>query len=132
MLFEMLAGRCPFDGDMQGAVVTSILHGAPPDLQALRPDVPPALIDLVYRMLEKSRAARIASARQVAAELESILRLGNGQLPDERSRQKPTPPEAQSAAGAARHREGEPIYGRSGLLEQARRARERSSAGSGR
>src|SRR6185436_11936199 len=134
MLFEMLAGRCPFDGDRQGAVVTNILQGAPADLHELRPDAPDALIELVRRMLEKSRDARIASARQVAAELESILRsLGNGLLPDERTRQKPTPPAEPSAAGAAQHRNGEQkIYGRSELLERARRARERASAGAGR
>jgi serine/threonine protein kinase len=103
MLFEMLAGRCPFDGDRQGAVVTSILQKPPPDLAALRPDAPPALISLVYHMLEKTRDARIASARQVAAELESILStLGNGQLPDENTRQKPTPHEALAPADLAR------------------------------
>jgi serine/threonine protein kinase/tetratricopeptide (TPR) repeat protein len=132
MLFEMLAGRCPFEGDRQGAVITSILQRAPPDLQALRPDAPPALIQLIYRMLEKSRDARIASARQVAAELESILRgLDNGQLPNERTRQKPTPPGAQSAVDPAQGRDDELIYGRSELLERARRASERTSTGSG-
>jgi tetratricopeptide (TPR) repeat protein len=132
MLFEMLAGRCPFEGDRQGAVVTSILQRTPPDLHALRPDAPLALIELVYRMLEKDRNARVASARQVAAQLESILRsLDNGQLPNERIRQNPTPPGAQAAAGSERHRHDEPIYGRSDLLERARRARERASMGSG-
>jgi len=132
MLFEMLAGRCPFDGDRQGVVVTSILQRPPPDLAALRPDAPRALVELVSRMLEKSRAARIASARQVAAELESILsHLGNGQLPDESIRQKATPPEALATAEAAQRRDRESIYGRSELLERARRARQRASAGAG-
>ncbi|HKO92714.1 MAG TPA: protein kinase [Polyangiaceae bacterium] len=132
MLFEMLAGRCPFEGDRQGAVVTSILQRPLPDLAALRPDAPERLIELVGRMLEKSRDARIASARQVAAELESILSgLGNGQLPDENTRHKPTPPELSPTCGALGH-EGDPIYGRSELLERARRARDRASAGAGR
>jgi tetratricopeptide (TPR) repeat protein len=129
MLFEMLAGRCPFEGDRQGAMITSILQRAPLDLGALRPDAPPALIRLVRRMLEKSRDVRIASARQVAAELESIL-ASLARHPGERTRS--ALPEGQSAAVAALGSDGEPIYGRGELLEKARRARERASTGSGR
>jgi NarL family two-component system response regulator LiaR len=45
-----------------------------PNLAAYRGDVPPALDDLMRRMLAKNRGARLASMRQVAAELEAIKR----------------------------------------------------------
>ncbi|NDJ76653.1 MAG: protein kinase [Chloroflexi bacterium] len=73
MLFEMLAGRRPFEGEQVAAIVTAILVDDVPDLEALCPDAPVGLVDLVYRMLEKDRDQRLPSMRQVGAELEAIL-----------------------------------------------------------
>ena len=73
MLFEMLAQERPFKGNSLSEIVTGILTLPPPDLEVLRPDVPLALIDLVYRMLEKDRNDRIPSVRLIGAELEAIL-----------------------------------------------------------
>ncbi|MDZ4766133.1 MAG: protein kinase [Chloroflexota bacterium] len=78
MLFEMLSGERPFRPPTPDGAPASILHAIitrpPPDLQALaHGDTPVALVDLVYRMLEKTPSARIASVRQVGAELEAIL-----------------------------------------------------------
>ena len=55
------------------AIVKNILENPLPDLETLCPDIPIALIDLIYRMLEKDRKSRIASVRYVGAELEDIL-----------------------------------------------------------
>ena len=74
MLFEMLAGYCPFDSEHPGAIAGCILHKPTPDLGAIRPDIPAALVDLIGRMLEKDRNLRIPSVRQIGAELESILK----------------------------------------------------------
>jgi predicted ATPase len=74
MLFEMITGRRPFEAPLPAALVTAILHQPTPDLEALCPDTPIELLDLVYRLLEKDRRQRIASARQVGAELEAITR----------------------------------------------------------
>ena len=73
MLFEMLTGKTPFADRSLTAIVRNILENPLPDLENLCPDIPIALIDLVYRMLEKDRNARIASVRYVGAELEDIL-----------------------------------------------------------
>lgn len=73
MLFEMLVGRRPFDEASPGALLTAILSKPVPDLEKLRPDVPVALVDLIYRMLEKDRHQRIPSVRQVGTELEAII-----------------------------------------------------------
>src|SRR5262249_40606029 len=74
MLFEMLAGYRPFEGETLTAVVTAILTKPTPNLEEQRPDAPLALVDLIYRLLEKNREQRIPSARIVGAEIESILR----------------------------------------------------------
>ena len=73
MLFEMLAGRRPFVGESMGQVLMGIITGPVPDLEALCPDAPLALVDLIYRMLEKDRDARVRSVRHVGALLEDIL-----------------------------------------------------------
>jgi DNA-binding SARP family transcriptional activator/pimeloyl-ACP methyl ester carboxylesterase/predicted ATPase len=73
LLFEMLAGFHPYDEGQVTAVLIKILNEPTPDLGAACPGAPPALIDLVQGMLVKERNGRIASMRQVAANLEAIL-----------------------------------------------------------
>jgi serine/threonine protein kinase/DNA-binding SARP family transcriptional activator/pimeloyl-ACP methyl ester carboxylesterase len=72
VLYELLAGRPPFEGAQVTPVLASILEDATPDLRHFRPDVSPPLVDLLDQMLVKERAERIASMRQVAAALEAI------------------------------------------------------------
>src|SRR5258708_1743158 len=74
LLFEMLAGHRPFEGATTTALIGAILTQRTPDLEALRPDAPVALIDLIYRLLAKNRAERIPSARLVGAEIEGVIR----------------------------------------------------------
>jgi predicted ATPase len=71
MLYEMLTGLPPFSGDTFPEVLMAILSQPVPDLSEVRPEVPDALADLVYRMLEKDRGLRIPSVRLVGAELEA-------------------------------------------------------------
>jgi predicted ATPase len=73
VLYELLTGQTPFATDSLAATILRIANAPTPDLEALAPDAPPALVDLIYRMLEKEREARISSARRVGAELEQIL-----------------------------------------------------------
>jgi DNA-binding NarL/FixJ family response regulator len=72
MLFEMVTGRLPFKGVTSSQMITSILFEQVPEIEALRPDCPPGLTDLIYRMLEKEPGARISSIRLVGAELEAV------------------------------------------------------------
>ena len=72
VLFEMLTGRRPFDGDTPFDVIWSIKNQPLPVIENLRDGIPPSLADLVRYMLRKDSPARIASVRLVGAELESI------------------------------------------------------------
>lgn len=73
MLYEMLTGYRPFMDVNTAALITAILSRPVPPLDKLRQDCPPALAQLVVRMLEKDRDKRISSARQVGAVLEAII-----------------------------------------------------------
>lgn len=91
MLFEMVAGKRPFTGESLTATLTAILTHPVPDLENLRPDAPVALIDLIYRILEKERDARIRTVRHVGAELEDILSGHSDRTPRETRFAPPTP-----------------------------------------
>ena len=73
ILFEMVAGMRPFSGDSMVETIYQITTAEPPDLEALSSDTPLDLVDLIYRMLERSPEARVRSVRQIGLELEDIL-----------------------------------------------------------
>ncbi|MCB9453673.1 MAG: protein kinase [Anaerolineaceae bacterium] len=73
LLYEMLAGRRPYDAPQPAAILTAILTKPVPDLLQFRPDCPLSLLGLVYWMLEKDREKRTPSVRIVGAQLEAIL-----------------------------------------------------------
>jgi predicted ATPase len=73
MLYEMLTGVRPFTAPTVGQTINHILNDSAPDLEVLRPDIPVALVDTIYRMLEKDPHARVSSVRYIGAMLEDIL-----------------------------------------------------------
>ncbi|NHK98679.1 serine/threonine-protein kinase [Rubrivivax benzoatilyticus] len=73
MLFELLAGRRPHEAASLGELLQQVAQRTPPDLRTLRPELPPALCDLVAALLSKQPAARPASAAAVADALDLIL-----------------------------------------------------------
>jgi serine/threonine protein kinase/tetratricopeptide (TPR) repeat protein len=72
VLFECLTGRPPFVGEHVMAILAKVLFEEAPHVHALREGVPPALGDLIARLLAKDPAARPADASAVAAELAAI------------------------------------------------------------
>jgi serine/threonine protein kinase/tetratricopeptide (TPR) repeat protein len=74
VLYEILTGQRPFEGASPAAIMMSIMQEKTPDLQRARPEISDQLNDLLYRMLEKNREARIPSIRLVGAELETIIK----------------------------------------------------------
>ncbi len=73
VLYEMLTGKVPFDGDNPVAVAMQHIHAAPAPIQSLAPDVPPAVIQVCMRAMEKNPAMRYQSARDMAADLKTAI-----------------------------------------------------------
>ena len=65
VLYEMLAGRPPFEGTTAGDVLHAVVTAAPTPVAVMNGRVSPALAAIVARLLEKDPAARFQSARDV-------------------------------------------------------------------
>ena len=73
VLYEMLTGRVPYDGDNPVAVAMQHLHATPVPIQNLAPDVPPALVRICMKAMEKNPALRYQTARDMAADIRDAL-----------------------------------------------------------
>ena len=85
VLYRCLTGRAAFSGDNPGAVLAKLLFSDRPRVSEWAPNVPPALDDLVARMLARSPADRPANAEQIATALGAL-----GPLSDDRPRHTAT------------------------------------------
>ncbi len=83
VLYEMLTGRVPYDGDNPVAVAMQHLHATPVPIQNLAPDVPPALVRVCMKAIEKNPALRYQTARDMAADIRLAL--------ENRSERQPLP-----------------------------------------
>ncbi|HKS28622.1 MAG TPA: protein kinase [Pyrinomonadaceae bacterium] len=72
VLYEMLAGRAPFDGETSSHTIVSILEDETPPLRSARPDAPPELERIVMRALRKQRDERYQSARELLEDLKQL------------------------------------------------------------
>jgi Tol biopolymer transport system component/tRNA A-37 threonylcarbamoyl transferase component Bud32 len=74
VLYELLTGRLPFQGDTPMKVVIAHIQTPPPPLPAQRPDLPPTVNDVLLRALNKDPTARYTRASEVAVALERAWR----------------------------------------------------------
>ncbi|HEV7389321.1 MAG TPA: protein kinase [Gemmatimonadaceae bacterium] len=72
LLYEMLTGRRPFDGEHEIAVVHAIVDSNPVRPSALRPEIWPELDALVLELLAKQPDRRPTRADTVATELAAL------------------------------------------------------------
>ncbi len=105
VIFELLAGKTPFDGVEPGEMIQRKIRDEVPSLEALRPDCPPELIRLVHWLLERAPSRRPQSATEALKALEADGHDGTLQ--------------ASSLALA-----GLPTAGRQAVLDRIRRALE--------
>ncbi len=94
VLYEMLAGRSPFKGDYELAIIYSILNEDPAPLEQLRPDAPTGLLNAVGKALAKDPderfqqleellqlLERLKSAQHVTAPEATVMRLADPPAP---------------------------------------------------
>jgi serine/threonine protein kinase len=70
--FQMLAGATPFESDTLAGILQHHFFTAPPDLRAVRADIPAPLLDVIARALHKHVAERFTTTREMLEALEAI------------------------------------------------------------
>lgn len=73
LLYEMIAGRLPFESSYEQALIYSILNTEPRPLSSLCPDAPPRLDAIVRRALAKDPNARYQKIEEMVADLSDLI-----------------------------------------------------------
>lgn len=73
ILYEMLAGKLPFRGDHEAALMYSIVNEEPVPIQELVPEISPELTHVISRLLEMEPDDRYQSASEVIGELKRLV-----------------------------------------------------------
>jgi eukaryotic-like serine/threonine-protein kinase len=72
VLYELMTGSLPFRGEHEAALSYSIVNETPIPIKSLRPDVPPALEQIIDRCLEKDKEKRFQSVEDIVNELQNL------------------------------------------------------------
>lgn len=104
VLYEMIAGRLPFEGETKTDVLGLILHKEPPPLTQLGAHVPTELDRIVNKALRKDKEERYQGVKDLGLDLKSLKRRLEFEAELER---KGTSDRNSQAQGAATASEGE-------------------------
>ena len=111
VLYEMLTGRVPFDGETPVAVAMKHLSEIPKPVTMWAPDVSPAIEQVLAKAMCKNLAQRYASATQMSADLRRAMRQPEGgfvrmrpALPQETQRHTPVSATSRARGQQARQR----------------------------
>lgn len=74
MLYEMLTGKCPFDGDSAYSIIYKILHEEPIAPRKLNPRLHQDLQTLVEKAMSREKKLRYQSMRALHEDMERYLR----------------------------------------------------------
>jgi eukaryotic-like serine/threonine-protein kinase len=77
VLYELLTGKTPFEGETPVEIAMKHLSTAPQPPSKLRPDIPPELDMVVLRALAKNPEDRYQSADEMEADLDRVARGAN-------------------------------------------------------
>ena len=96
VLYEMLTGSQPFEGETPSDIIGLILQRDPAPLSALVPDAPSELEHILSKALDKSKDERYQTAKDFLADLRRFKRHYEHETDIERS----TPPDGVMHAAA--------------------------------
>ena len=72
LLYEMLTGRVPFDGETPEQVAMKHIHQKPIPISKLQPDVPTGLCEIVEKAMQKDKNLRYRSAAEMLAAIDAF------------------------------------------------------------
>jgi TolB-like protein/Tfp pilus assembly protein PilF/predicted Ser/Thr protein kinase len=74
ILYEMLTGKLPFEGDYEQAVIYSILNELPKPITMQRTDVPETILKISDRLLQKNPDQRYSSMKEILKDFDSVTK----------------------------------------------------------
>jgi serine/threonine-protein kinase len=74
VMFEMLTGRRPFEGDSSFSIALKQKSEIPPDPAKFNPQIPKSLCRVILKCLEKNKALRFGRSQDLLAELDEIAK----------------------------------------------------------
>ncbi len=72
VLYEMIAGRVPFEGQTVSDVIAEVLKGTPPSLDSLNPNIPRQITEIADKAMGKDRVTRYQCAKDMLADLQEV------------------------------------------------------------
>lgn len=72
VMYEMLTGRLPYEGDTANEIALKHIAGSPASMTALNPEIPPELERITLRAMEPDIARRYQSATELLTDLEQF------------------------------------------------------------
>jgi len=78
VLYEMVTGRLPFDGETPISVALKHIQDEPQRPRAINPEIPKSLEDIILKCMSKDVMKRYSSAAQIISDLKQSLVMPNG------------------------------------------------------
>ncbi|HWQ33147.1 MAG TPA: protein kinase [Blastocatellia bacterium] len=93
VLYEMLSGVAPFNGNTSREIISKQISAAPAPIRSLKPDLPPEIEDVIKQVLAKDREDRPQTAVVLARMIENALKLSAETKAPPQATVRVTPPE---------------------------------------
>jgi serine/threonine-protein kinase len=78
MAYHMLAGKPPFTGENALTIAVQHMNNEPKPLNDMRPDLPPALCELIHKTMAKKREDRYPDPQTLLGEVKTLQKLFTG------------------------------------------------------
>jgi serine/threonine protein kinase len=125
LVFELFAGRSPFERPTPSETLAAVLRDSAPSLRAIDERIPPALGDLVARCLAKDPKDRFQGGAELLAELRLVTSRANANAPGRTAIEEP--PTAPSPLERHSLALGEEVIASDSNIAASRRPHGRSS-----
>ena len=91
ILFEMLTGRQPYEGDTPMSVVVKHITEPPPHILDFRPDLPPAIETIIEKAMAKRKEERYTNVAEMVETLQAIYTSATLVAPAPRATERTVP-----------------------------------------
>jgi len=78
VLYEMVTGRTPFDGETPVAVALKHIQSVPEEPSSINPNIPRSVNDIIMKAMKKEQSCRYQTATEMLADLHRVFKEPDG------------------------------------------------------